>query len=111
MGASDSAVSAGKLTGFIGVGVPAVVVHPRMTTRSSQMRAINICLPAMVMVSLFFVGVYVPTVLDFMHFDFWQAAFIVLAICFWAIWVQWATRPRMEASAVSRSDPPPNTVV
>ena len=62
------------------------------------------------LVSLFFIGVYVPTVLDFMHFDFWQGAFIVLAICFWAIWVQWATRPRMEASAVSRSDPPPNPV-
>ncbi len=62
------------------------------------------------LVSLFFIGVYVPTVLDFMHFDFWQGAFIVLAICFWAIWVQWATRPRMEASAVSRPDPPPNPV-
>ena len=62
------------------------------------------------LVSLFFVGIYVPSVLDFMHFDFWQAAFIVLAICFWAIWVQWATRPRLAGSAVSRPDPPPNPV-
>ncbi len=44
------------------------------------------------LVSLFYVGVYFPKALDFMHFDVWQAAFIVLAICFWAIWVQWATR-------------------
>ncbi|MCH9003314.1 MAG: archaeosortase/exosortase family protein [Planctomycetes bacterium] len=62
------------------------------------------------LVSLFFIGIYVPSVLDFMHFDFWQAAFIVLAICFWAIWVQWATRPRLAGSAVSRPDPPPNPV-
>ncbi len=44
------------------------------------------------LVSLFFIGVYYPKALDFMHFDVWQAAFIVLAICFWAIWVQWATK-------------------
>ena len=62
------------------------------------------------LVSLFFIGVYFPKVLDFMHFDFWQAAFIVLAICFWAIWVQWATRPRLEEIAVSRPDPPLSSV-
>ena len=63
------------------------------------------------LVSLFFIGVYVPSVSDFMHFDFWQAAFIVLAICFWAIWVQWATRPRLEGGiAVSLPDPPPNPI-
>lgn len=62
------------------------------------------------LVSLFFVGVYVPSVSDFMHFDFWQAAFIVLAICFWVIWVQWATRPRLEEIAVSHPDPPLSSV-
>lgn len=45
-------------------------------------------------VSLFFVGVYFPRALDVVHIDVWQAVFVVLAICFWAIWVQWATRPR-----------------
>jgi exosortase/archaeosortase family protein len=45
-------------------------------------------------VSLFFVGIHLPKVLDIMHLDVWQAAFIVLAICFWAIWVQWATRAK-----------------
>jgi len=44
------------------------------------------------LVTLFFVGVYARGALDFMHEDMWQAAFIVLAICFWAIWVQWAVR-------------------
>lgn len=44
------------------------------------------------LVSLFFIGVHFPKALDVMHEDIWQAAFIVLAIVLWAIWVQWATR-------------------
>ncbi len=46
------------------------------------------------LVSLFFIGVHWPKALDVMHEDLWQAAFIVLAIVLWAIWVQWATRSR-----------------
>ena len=52
-------------------------------------------------VSLFFVGIHFPQALDIMHLDIWQATFIVLAICFWAAWVQWATRPgRRQPDAV-----------
>jgi len=43
-------------------------------------------------VSLFFVGVYYPDAFDILHEDVWQAVFVVLALGFWAIWVQWATR-------------------
>lgn len=52
-------------------------------------------------VSLFLVGVYYRKALDVMHYDLWQAAFIVLAIVSWAIWVQWATREK----AVQRDVP------
>lgn len=52
-------------------------------------------------VSLFFVGVYYPRALDVMHMDVWQGAFIVLAICAWAVWVQWATRTRPRRSRAS----------
>ena len=45
-------------------------------------------------VSLFLVGVYYRKALNVMHYDVWQAAFIVLAIVAWAIWVQWATREK-----------------
>ena len=45
------------------------------------------------LVSLFYVGAYFPKAFDLVHLDLWQAAFIVLALCFWAIWVQWATSP------------------
>jgi hypothetical protein len=36
-----------------------------------------------------------------MHYDLWQAAFIVLAIVAWAIWVQWATREKAVQRDVS----------
>ena len=45
-------------------------------------------------VSLVLIGVHAPRAFDLAHGQVWQAAFIVLAIVFWAIWVQWATRSR-----------------
>ena len=43
-------------------------------------------------VSLFLTGVYYPKAFDAMHADVWQILFILLAIVFWALWVQWASR-------------------
>ncbi len=48
-------------------------------------------------VSLFFIGTHFREVFDMMHYEIWQAVFIVLAIVFWAIWVQWASRRRSRA--------------
>ena len=45
-------------------------------------------------VSLFFIGIHFPSIFETAHYEIWQAAFIVLAVAFWAIWVQWATRDR-----------------
>lgn len=45
-------------------------------------------------VSLFFIGIHFPNAFHLIHFEVWQAAFVVLAIVAWAIWVQWATRDR-----------------
>jgi exosortase/archaeosortase family protein len=42
--------------------------------------------------SLFVVGIYFPKFFDLIHMEIWQALFIVLAICLWAIWIQWAMR-------------------
>jgi len=47
-------------------------------------------------VSLFFVGIHYPSAFNMIHEGVWQAAFIVLAIVFWAVWVQWATREDRE---------------
>jgi exosortase/archaeosortase family protein len=49
-------------------------------------------------VSLFFIGIYFPNAFHMIHFEVWQALFVVLAIVAWAIWVQWATRERPAAS-------------
>ncbi len=43
-------------------------------------------------VSLFFVGVHYPDAFNMVHEGFWQVVFVVLAIVFWFVWVQWATR-------------------
>ena len=42
--------------------------------------------------SLFVIGIHFPKAFDMMHYEVWQSAFIVLAVVFWGIWVQWATR-------------------
>lgn len=62
--------------------VPGVLVGALVLVAINQAR----------LVSLFLVGVYFPSVFDFIHLDVWQAALIVLAVCCWAIWVQWAMR-------------------
>ena len=43
-------------------------------------------------ISLVLIGIHFPKAFDAMHQEVWQAAFIVLAIGFWAIWVQRVTR-------------------
>lgn len=53
-------------------------------------------------VSLFYIGInWSRSTFDMMHYEVWQATFIVLAIVFWAIWVQWATSNRGGKSDVS----------
>ena len=43
-------------------------------------------------ISLFLIGVYWPRVFYIMHIDVWQAMFILFAVIFWIIWLQWATQ-------------------
>ena len=50
------------------------------------------------LVTLFIVAISFPTLYDVLHEHIWQAVFVVLAIVFWAIWVQWATRPERGSS-------------
>ena len=50
-------------------------------------------------ISLVLIGVHFPKAFDAMHQEVWQAAFIVLAIGFWAIWVQVVTRKKGMANS------------
>lgn len=43
-------------------------------------------------VSLYYVGVYMPRVFETAHVSVWQAMFIFLAILFWVLWAVWAVR-------------------
>lgn len=42
-------------------------------------------------VSLFFIGIHFPGAFTMMHETIWQAAFVLLAVVFWVVWLQWAT--------------------
>ncbi len=52
-------------------------------------------------ITLFAIGVHFPRAFHLIHFEVWQALFIALAIIFWAIWVQWATKPGRAEGHVS----------
>lgn len=59
-------------------------------------------------VSLFYVGIFKKEWFDFMHEDFWQPLFILLALTLWIAWAMWAMRgsvrqrpPAEPAGAVS----------
>ncbi|NOS99810.1 MAG: archaeosortase/exosortase family protein [Phycisphaerales bacterium] len=56
------------------------------------------------LVTLFLIGIYMSKgVFDVAHHEVWQAAFIAIAIVFWAVWVQWATRKKPEPEPVHDS--------
>jgi len=66
-----------------------------------------LCINLLRIVSLFFVGVYYPKAFDMIHEGVWQAIFVVLAVVFWAIWVQWATRGIAETQKRRNAQPEP----
>lgn len=49
-------------------------------------------------VSLFLIGVYVPSLFGIMHVDVWQGVFIVLALMLWLLWLLWANHRQMPAT-------------
>ncbi|MFK7907851.1 MAG: hypothetical protein AB8B69_22155 [Chitinophagales bacterium] len=52
-------------------------------------------------ISLFLVGVYIPSIFDFMHVEVWQVIFILLAIVTWLAWIQWVMRKQANAQTVN----------
>lgn len=46
-------------------------------------------------VSLCFIGIYLPSIFDIVHLDVWHTLLVVLAVACWAVWVRWATRSWM----------------
>ncbi len=44
-------------------------------------------------ISLYYIGVYVPSAFKTMHVEIWQALFIFLPLFLWVLWVRRAMRP------------------
>jgi len=53
-------------------------------------------------ISLFLVGVYIPSIFDFMHVEVWQVVFIILAIVTWLAWIQWVMRKQASTQTVNQ---------
>ena len=68
--------------------VPFLTKIPGLLIGTVSLLAINL----LRVVSLFLVGVHFPDAFKTMHHDVWQAVFVVLAVVFWFVWVQYATR-------------------
>jgi len=49
--------------------------------------------------TLFLTGKYYRKAFDFMHLDFWQVLFIILAIITVLIWIQWVNKQNKTATA------------
>ena len=49
-------------------------------------------------VSLFFTGIYFPRIFEFMHVEFWQVLFILIAIGLWIFWIRWARKGESHVS-------------
>jgi exosortase/archaeosortase family protein len=41
------------------------------------------------LVTLFLAGVYLPSIFEFLHTDFWQACFVFMPLALWLAWVRW----------------------
>lgn len=78
--------------------VAAVIASPVRFARKIPGLAIGVpsllAINLLRVVSLFYIGVHHKEIFERVHYEIWQAVFIVLAVVFWAIWVQWATRRR-----------------
>jgi len=47
-------------------------------------------------ITLFLTGLYYRKAFDFMHLDFWQVLFIILAILTVLIWIQWVNKRQVK---------------
>ena len=52
-------------------------------------------------ISLFLAGVYVRSIFDFLHVEFWQILFIAFTIFVWVYWYRWAQKEMLADKRIS----------
>jgi len=52
-------------------------------------------------VSLFLIGIYLPSIFPVMHVDVWQGVFVLFAIVLWLLWLPWAMQGQLPTKPVS----------
>lgn len=57
--------------------------------------------------SLYLVGIWWPDGFEFMHIDFWQVLFILLAVLAWGYWIRWSSKKSKNAPG-EPTDPTPS---
>ena len=80
---------------------PASVSRWRRATGVALGTLVLLTLNLVRIVSLYYTGIYLPGAFDRLHLDVWQPGFVVLALLFWMIWVQWVTRTETARPDVS----------
>jgi exosortase/archaeosortase family protein len=48
--------------------------------------------------SLYYIGVHAPSMFELMHYEIWQAVFIVFSILCWGLWAIWAVKGQASQS-------------
>lgn len=56
--------------------------------------AILVSLNVVRVISLYYIGVFIPKYFDVMHLEVWGTVFVLLSISIWIVWASWATRER-----------------
>ena len=54
-------------------------------------------------VSLFLIGVHLPSIVDVMHIEVWQGLFIIFAVILWVVWLLWISRNPVHIQIASAS--------
>ena len=65
---------------------------------SQKIRGLLVGIPFLItvnllrIISLFLIGIYMPSLFDFMHFEAWQVAFILIALSTLIYWIYWVSK-------------------
>lgn len=77
----------------------AILVYP--TNWSNRIKGLVIGFACLVVlnfiriISLYFIGVHIPSLFDIMHVNIWQIAFIIIPLIIIYQWVMWINKPQI----------------